>query len=189
MNIFMLDKSPQKSAEMLDSTRVIKMIVESAQLLSTAHRILDGTKLLDYTTGRKKTLWKLPDSRDDILYQAAYVNHPCNIWIRKTSSNYRWLFDHFSSLLSEYTRRYGKIHSSSRLETALSSYPNNLIHGDFTPPPLAMPDEYKTEDFVESYRSYFNGEKLFPKKKPADWKTREIPYWVNKRKLFEEVQY
>jgi len=179
----MLDDNPKIAAKMLDDVRVVKMITESAQMLSTAHRILDGRKILVHTTSRNRTHWELPEPFESNLYKVAYRNHPCNIWIRETTDNYQWLFDHFVALAQEYTLRYGKKHKSSGLIRFLLRYPLNIMDGPLTFPALAMPEEYKSSNFVESYRSYFNGEKLFPKKRPASWKNNEIPSWVDTQKL------
>lgn len=183
MNIFVLDENPYKAAEYLDDTRVIKMILESAQMLSTAHRVLDGTKVVSHTTGRKKTIWCLSGCRESILYKATHINHPCNVWIRESSFNYDWLLHHMIGLIGEYSRRYGKIHKSSELLPYVKRLPKNIIYHEPTPHPLAMPERFFHHDPIIAYRHYFNEEKLFPKNKPASWRTREIPFWIEKSKL------
>ena len=109
MNIFHLDNDPVKAAQMMCDKHVVKMIVEYAQLMSTAHRVLDGTEYYDKTkNGRKIKRWKLNGAAEErLLYKASHVNHPSNIWVRKCNDNYRWLYKHFRALCDEYTRRYG----------------------------------------------------------------------------------
>ena len=175
MNIFYLHNDTVTCAEQHVDKHVVKMILEYAQLLSTAHRILDGTELPALTaTGRKKKVWKLPDDRDSVLYTATHANHPSAIWVRQSDKNYDWLYDMFQSLLSEYTYRYGKIHACSRLENALGRLPNNIPQGPFTEPTPAMPDYCKVAgDSIKSYRNYYINEK----KRMAQWRSRSIPEW------------
>lgn len=96
MNIFVLDKDPVKAARFHNDRHVIKMILESAQLLSTAHVVLDGEKVAAYDV--------------PFLLRPTHVNHPCAIWARATGANYDWLYRLLVGLLAEYTRRYGKVH-------------------------------------------------------------------------------
>lgn len=93
MNIFATYKCPIKSAKYLDSKRIVKMILESAQLLSTAINECGGNG----------------------PYKSNHVNHPCSIWVRQSRKNYRWLLQHFIALCRQYTKTYGKIHKSQRL--------------------------------------------------------------------------
>ena len=89
----------------------VKMILEYAQLLSTAHRILDGTQSVGLSkTGRKQTRYVLPDDRESMLYSATHINHPSAIWCRQSAQNYLWLTDLLNFLCAEYTYRYGKTH-------------------------------------------------------------------------------
>jgi hypothetical protein len=104
------------------------MILESAQLLSTAHRLLDGTQYIGKTpTGRNVKRWELADSRDPVLYQATHINHPSAAWARTSVENYNWLYEHFFGLMLEYTYRYGKNHKcSGDLAYMLACPPYNL---------------------------------------------------------------
>jgi len=112
MNIFYLDNAPKLCAEMHVDKHCVKMILEYAQLLSTAHRVIDGTLVDGYSkTGRKQKRYVLSDSRDTTLYSATHINHPSAIWVRQSEQNYRWLFTLFCELLDEYTHRYGKLHA------------------------------------------------------------------------------
>lgn len=177
MNIFYLDKDIKKCAEMHVDKHVVKMILEYAQLLSTAHRVLDGTISVGLSsTGRKKTSYVLEDYRDSILYSATHVNHPSAIWVRQSEVNYRTLFNLYCALLEEYTYRYEKTHACTRLMGALANPPKNIEYKPFTEPTPAMPDEYKVKnDSVKSYRNYY----IHDKNRFAKWKNRSVPEWFS----------
>ena len=144
MNIFYLHKNPSISASAMTDKHIVKMILESAQLLCTAHHIL------------------APNTVDDILYKPTHINHPSAVWVRPDRSNYVWLYVHFVSLCNEYQKRYGKVHSTERrLMNRLSWLPENIPAVEFTQPPCAMPDLYKiSEDHVQCYRHYYIHEKI-----------------------------
>jgi hypothetical protein len=89
MNIFYIHENPTISAKAMSNKHVVKMILESAQLLSTAHHILDK-------------------STSSELYKPTHKNHPSAIWVRQSYKNYQWLYNHFISLCEEYTKRYNK---------------------------------------------------------------------------------
>jgi hypothetical protein len=175
INIFYLDRDPKTCAQMHNDKHVVKMILEYAQLLSTAHRILDG-KLVEglSKSGRKAKRYELPDQRDSVLYTATHANHPSAVWARKSRQNYFWLFSLFSECLDEYSYRYGKQHATTRLYDSLYSSPNNISVDQFAEPPPAMPDDYKVAgDSVTSYRNYYLGDKV----KMSRWTNREMPLW------------
>ena len=176
MNIFYLHNDPKICAEMHVDKHVVKMILEYAQLLSTAHRILDGTESTVLSdSGRKKKVWKLPDHRDSVLYSCTHANHPSAIWVRQSKANYDWLFKLFVALMDEYTYRYGKIHASQRLYDGLMIAPKNIPAGKFTEPTPAMPDLYKVQgDSIQSYKNYYLGDK----QRMFSWKNRPTPYWI-----------
>ena len=157
MNIFYLDNDPKRCAQQTCDKHVVKMIVESAQLLSTAHHVLDGDV--------------------DGLYKPTHKNHPSAIWCRTTDSNYVWLWCLLVSLCKEYTYRYNKIHKCQRdgLVSRLMTLPTIIPNGDFTPPTPAMPDHYKTDDALQSYHNYYNGSKA----SFAKWTGRSVPSWFN----------
>ena len=179
MNIFVLDLNPKKAAVYHHNAHVVKMILESAQLLSTSHRFLDGEEKTILKNSRRKKVYRLKDKREEKLYQATHINHPCSVWVRESSANYNWLFELFLALNDGYTRRYGKIHKCKSLEHTLKNTPNNIKKGDLTSFALAMPDECKTNDPVESYRNYYKMEKLYRKNgKKNEWFTREIPFFM-----------
>jgi len=177
MNIFYLDHDVTKCAEMHNDKHVVKMILEYAQLLSTAHRVLDGTLSTGLSkTGRKQTRYVLPDDRESMLYSATHLNHPSAVWVRQSDKNYDWLFAMFQALMTEYTHRYGKTHATSRLETYLARVPKNIPQKGFTEPTPAMPDEVKIPgDSIKSYRNYYINNKVHL----ASWKKRQVPEWFN----------
>ena len=110
MNIFILGDSPQESAEMHCDKHVCKMMIEYAQMLSTAHRVLDGNEVIS-----------------ESLYKVAHKNHPCTIWTRTSKENYFWLFRLWKNLSMEYTLRYEKFHASwTKLNMYLEFPPKNI---------------------------------------------------------------
>jgi hypothetical protein len=175
MNIFYLDSSPKLAAQYHCDKHVVKMILESAQLLSTAHRVLDGElghKLS--SNGRKLKDFILKDDRQDVLYKATHVNHPCAVWLRESIQNYLWLYELFVELGREYTYRYTKTHLSlQKLEDILIIPPDNLPSSHLTPFAQAMPDECKHSDAVVAYRNYYKQYKsdicVWTKRSQPDW--------------------
>lgn len=159
MNIFAVDTCPVKSARALPDKLIVKMPLETAQMLSTAHRYLSPD---EYCVQKG-------------LYKKAYFNHPCTIWARTTHENYRWLALHFITLCEEYYFRYGKYHASwTKLWDGLKIFPMNIQEGDLTNFAQAMPDQYKNpNNHVEAYRKYMIAEKHY-----AKWeKGTKKPYW------------
>jgi hypothetical protein len=177
MNIFYLDHDVTKCAEMHNDKHTVKMILEYAQLLSTAHRVIDGVELKGLTdSGRKKKFWSLGDSRDYTLYKATHINHPSAVWSRQSSENYTWLHNMLVALCKEYTYRYGKIHKVERdgLLAQLARLPDSIPSALFTQPTPAMPDAVKVKgDSIASYRNYY----ITNKTHLANWKKRQTPEW------------
>ena len=176
MNIFVVDESPEVSAQSLCDKHVVKMILESGQMLSTAHRYLDGDLYYEMSKGdrpRKIKRWKLNDEREDKLWKATFMHHPCTVWTFETSENYMWHQRHAIALCKEYTYRYGKVHSAENLIDYLSTLPKNIPQGNLTEFAIAMPDEFKVKNSVQSYRNYYNG----AKSRFAKWTLRTQPEW------------
>lgn len=176
MNIFYLHKDPTLCAEQHVNKHVVKMVLEYAQLLSTAHRLLDGVETLSVTaSGRRVKRWQLPDERNGVLYHATHLQHPSALWTRASAANYQWLYDLFVAVLAEYSFRYGKVHATARLIQPLQATPKHIAQHVFTEPTPAMPDNYRIAgDVVQSYRNYYLGSKshLFA------WKNRPTPDWI-----------
>lgn len=157
MNIFVLDSSPSLAAQSHCDKHVVKMILESAQLLCTAHHELDES------------------SAPAGLYRPTHKNHPCAIWTRESVENYVWLYQLFDALCAEYNTRYNKVHlTEEKLLSTLSVAPRNIPQSPATPFALAMPEKYRSLDAVQSYRAYY----LEEKRHIAKWKTI-TPYWWN----------
>ena len=141
MNIFYLDKDPVKAAKLQYNKHVVKMILESAQMLCTAHHCIMGDDA-------------------DVPYKIAHKNHPSTIWVRQSGENYSWLYYHMMALGKEYTKRYGKKHLSiTKCEDKLAILPGGILETGLTKMPQCMPDEYKDECSIQAYWNYYIGEK------------------------------
>jgi hypothetical protein len=187
MNIFYLDHDVRKCAEMHNDKHVVKMILEYAQLLSTAHRILDGVLSTGVSaSGRKKTVYVLTDDRDTVLYSATHINHPSAVWVRQSVHNYMWLAELLEECCKEYTHRYEKVHKVERdglMQALKNQFPTNIPDAPFTGPTPAMPEDVKVLkevytdryelDSLASYRNYY----IQNKTHLANWKKRDVPEW------------
>lgn len=137
MNIFYLHPGPIKAAQYQYNKHVVKMILESAQLLCTAHIELDGDQA-------------------NVPYKATHRNHPSAIWARQSSANYIWLYYHMIGLGEEYTKRYGKVHKTiTKCKDVLKELPINIENNGFSEPPQCMPDEFKQSNAVHGYWQYY----------------------------------
>ncbi len=179
MNIFYLHSDPKVCAEWAVDKHCVKMILESAQLLSTAHRLLDGIEGVGHSaSGRRKKVWILPDIQDYTLYSATHVNHPCAVWVRESARNYTWLWSYLNEHCKEYTYRYGKIHKveQSGLLDALNQLPKNIPRLiNRTPVPSCMDAKYIiSNDAVTNYRNYYKVGKAHL----HAWKNRQPPEWI-----------
>lgn len=183
MNIFYLDDQPEIAARYHCNKHVVKMILESAQILCTAHRVLDGQEYTDFTkSGRRIKRWRLQDSElDNIFYKGTHVNHPCSKWVRKSHMNYTWLYLLLMGLLEEYTLRYKKEHKTSKLTPYLSIWPKNIPINLFTTPPQAMPDHCKMDNTIDAYRLYYLTEKIHM----LQYTNTKIPYWIENSEKFK----
>jgi hypothetical protein len=177
MNLFILSLIQKEIAESMMDKHVSKILLEAVQMLCSARRIVE------------------PD--DDVIneriYKLAHKNHPVTIWCRKSRANFVWALDLAEELHNEWRFRYGhpktKIHKSYRVAMFLRE---NIPSEDafeavgLTPFALAMPDKYKSDDPVLSYRNYYMSEE---KQKIASWcKKRGKPTWyvVNDEALFKK---
>ncbi len=144
MNIFYLDKCPVKAAQVQYNKHVVKMILESAQMLCTAHH--------HYA--------ELNYPMVEVPYKKAHYNHPSTIWARENHYQYQWLYWHMMALGDEYKKRYNKEHLSiTKCKECLSFSPYGIKLGKFKQPPQCMPDEYKDKCSVQAYWNYYIGEK------------------------------
>ena len=139
MNIFYLDKCPVKAAQLQYNKHVVKMILESAQMLCTAHHCYGDR-----------------DQKENVPYKQAHLNHPSTIWARQSRSTYMWLYEHMLALGHEYTRRYNRKHLTIiKCEKFLAKPPVHIQGDEFTQPPQAMPDEYKCNCAIHAYWQYY----------------------------------
>lgn len=158
MNIFYLDSDPVVAAQYHCDKHVVKMILESSQMLCSAHRVLSGNDFCD----------------ERGFYKLAHKNHPSTKWARESYVQYRWLYNLYESLLTEYTKRYEKSHASGRLREELEVCPTNIGTESFKQPPQCMPEQYKIHgNSVQAYRNYYIGDKS----RFAKWAYTDKPYW------------
>ena len=157
MNLFYLHEEPEISAKLHCDKHVVKMIIEYAQMLSTAHRILDGDEYIDASSGRRIKRWRLDPDREDILYKASHINHPSTVWVRENAIQYQYAFDMFTNLCNEYTFRYEKEHlTDTKLRNILNCLPENITLGTWREPPQCMPDDVKVPgDSISAYHKYY----------------------------------
>ena len=160
MNIFYLDKCPDKAARLQYNKHVVKMILESAQMLCTAHHC--------YGSAEQKA---------NVPYKQAHLNHPSTIWARQSKSTYMWLYNHMMALGTEYYVRYGKTHLTiTKCKEFLATPPKHIQGDEWSQPPQAMPDEYKHKDSIIAYWQYYiNGKSHIAGK--TENKYREIPIY------------
>lgn len=151
MNIFYLSSNPAEAAQSHCDKHVVKMIVETAQLLSTAH----------WATGSKGP------------YRKTHINHPSAVWVRSSLANYRWLCQLGLELCYEYTRRYSRRHKSQDSLEWLSDNEPELPDAPFSDPPQCMPDDVKCDDTVTAYRTYYRRYKAHM----AQWRHSDEPAW------------
>lgn len=204
MNIFVLNHNPYTAAAQHCDKHVLKMIIEYGQLMSTAHRLLDGVRT--EATGvwaKPKTFHLLQGERvvekeivkeildeegnhvetriehklvieNPVCYNLTHANHPCGIWTRETDANYHWLQMLFTGTMQEYNRRYGKAHAASQVHPFLSRAPRNIPRGQLTPFALAMPDEFKVQDDAVASYQAFY---VGSKARFARWTNTPAPEW------------
>ena len=152
MNIFVVDEDPEIAAQQLCDKHVVKMILESAQMLCTvAH-----------------------EHGFEAPYRKTHPKHPCTLWVGRSKANWDWLMRHALAMCAEYTRRYGKTHKSrSVIDWCLwQGIKIEFPEKGLTPFAQAMPPQYKNECAVTAYRAYYHGEKA----SFATWKS-EVPQW------------
>lgn len=162
MNLFVLDLDPIKAAQYHCDKHVVKMVLETAQILCTVHHQLDSA----------------PSST---LYKPTHKAHPCVVWAGTNRANYRWTYQLFCALADEYTHRYGGHHTSFvKLHELLQWFPSELPNAKRrTPFAQAMPDQYRRPgEPVVAYRSYYVGEKQrmlkYTRRQPPDWLTLAV---------------
>jgi hypothetical protein len=161
MNIFVLSIIPREAAEYHCDKHVVKMILETAQLLYCSHWITN------------------PDNVPTTAYRKTHVNHPCSVWARESAENYRWLAELGLSLCQEYTFRYGKRHKTEDHLVWLAANMPPLPEVGRTPFRMAMPDEFKCDDPVLAYQAYYLG----AKERMLTFSKRPPPPFVEKKRV------
>lgn len=160
MNIFYLSDNPQEAAEMACDKHVVKMLLESTQLLYTAQHL--SSSCIELCPHQP--------------YKVAHKNHPSAIWARSSYDHYMWLCELGLAYCDEYRFRYGrhKEHACERHLLWLYDNPPELPYNGFEEPPQCMPDDYKQESCIEAYRSYYIGDKL----SFVAYTNRDAPCWI-----------
>ena len=160
MNIFYLSPSALECAQWAIDKHVVKMILETAQLLCSAHHL--------------HPYFKLPSK----FYKLTHKNHPSAIWTRTGLKNYLWLASHGMELCREYTHRYNKVHATTIvMDWLYNHYPDIKFSVDFTEPPQCMPDTFKVpNNAVEAYRNYYVLDKMV--NIDCRWSNRLPPEWI-----------
>ena len=161
MNIFVLSLVPREAAEYHCDKHVVKMILETAQLLYCVHWVTD------------------PINVPATAYRKTHINHPCAVWARESIENYQWLVELGLCLCQEYTFRYGKRHKTQDHLEWLSSHLPPLPTTGRTPFRMAMPDEFKCEDPVLAYQAYYLG----AKERLLTFSKRPLPPFVEKKRV------
>lgn len=170
MNVFCLDKDPVKAAEMMCDKHIVKMILESCQILSA---VIDENYLDEY---KGSTDSKPSNQLGCPGYPPAHVKHPSTMWAIESKGNAKWLIKHLRGLISEYHKRYQNTH---KLEGCVMIYEAQLQYCKFkkdrrTEFTQAITDKrWHRKDPIEAYRTYYNMEKFMF----AKWKLGNIPSW------------
>ena len=139
MNIFVVDNSPTVAANALHDRHIVKMALETAQILCTVAHGLG-----------------LP-----ARYKPTHKNHPCTVWAGANSGNVRWLIKHGIEICNEYTIRFGRTHASEQVIVEVGMLLWDAVPaGERTPFAQVMPDEYRGDDAVEAYRRMYIATKL-----------------------------
>jgi hypothetical protein len=151
VNIFVVHPDPREAARQLCDRHVVKMTLETAQILSAASH------------------------HPDPPYRPTHTSHPCVFWAGENRSNFLWLVEHGLGLADEYTHRYGKVHASASVIQWALAHTDRLPQGDITRHPRCMPREIRdtTAQVVAAYRVYYVLHKPW-----ATWRRgREAPTW------------
>jgi Pyrimidine dimer DNA glycosylase len=152
MNIFITSPDPTDSAFALDDKRVIKMILESAQIMSTAIGLSGG---------------KAP-------YKVTHKNHPVVVWSRQNKANYWWLFNHYKALCQVYYDRFGKRHKTLEHILTWNDGVFLLPEGELIPFVNCTP--HKDKDIFDAYKLTLN-EKWASDKRHPRWTNSIAPDW------------
>lgn len=151
MNIFYTNPNPAICAMEHCDRHMVKMILEYAQMLSTAHHVYGS--------------WTEP------MYKPTHKNHPSSMWVRESNKHYMWLYCLYSDLLNNFEMKTGRKHASSKLQKILKNVPTGIPYNGFVPPPACVPEHFKTNNILESYQNCMID-------KFTEWQSREKPLKV-----------
>lgn len=134
MNIFFLSRDPVEAAQLQHNKHVVKMTLETAQLLSCAHHCFGSTA----------------------PYKKTHENHPTSLWVRSAKAHYEWAYEHLKALSDEYTRRYGRIHKTwTTCAEPLKALPPGIPDVPWEDPPQCMPEAFHNADTLKAYNDYY----------------------------------
>ena len=164
MNIFVLDYDPVQAAQDQCDKHVVKMVLETAQMLSTVQNAFGM----------------------ETRYKPTHGKHPCTLWAMQTAANYDWLVKHGQALSAEYTKRYRKVHAChDMLHNELARNPlGDFRHDIYTEFAQAMPEQYRARSAVVAYRRYYLGEKSGF----ATWTNSIPPVWFQLSDPFHNLR-
>lgn len=194
MNIFVLHPNPKKAARWHADKHVVKMLLESVQMLYTAHWIVAFPFILSKkgpfavsllqkglpTPPSVRTAPKQLKNPSQRGYRPVHVHHPCTVWVRNSKANYVWLCELAIALAKEHRHRWPKSEAHSCEEHAqwLRAHVPDLPDLPLTPFAVAMPAEYKKGDPIKSYRSFYAGSKT-DRGITNRYTNRHKPHWLN----------
>ena len=162
MNIFVLDKDPVVAARYIDDVRLPKMVTESAQMMAASLRRHGATDE------------QMPLTKAGTPYKGGYAHHPCTVWAGDSDTNFLWLANHAITLCQEYKKRFGKVHACQNPIHQMS-HMMPFVGEEMTPFAQAMPDEYKDDDVVKAYRSYYKSKQY--SKGGVRYVRTDVPDW------------
>lgn len=184
MNIFILDKDPVIAADMYCDKHISKMIVEHVQMMTVSYYTTIGVfNKNDYLNKKLEILNlfkdfpRIDDEGNPSPYKITHLNHPCTIWVRESYSNFKWLLTCTLSLCKKYTSIYGKRHLCENICDWMFKNKPNLPDKGLTKFALAMPDQYKTNDDVLSYRLFYISKMSYMK---LNWSLVTPEWFINR---------
>jgi hypothetical protein len=170
MNIFYLSKTASEAAKMHCDRHVVKMILETAQMLSTSHRILEGNEWADYVG----------------MYKGTHKNHPSTVWVRSSVDHYKWTLDLLFHLGKNYTLRYGKIHKTMRLLDSLAVVPESIKDAGYTHTDATVPFVRIAHTTMAKKHTSRSGIIATHQSGGREYQTMNDPAWAREKvRLFE----
>ena len=193
MNIFVLHPNPKKAARWHADKHVVKMLLESVQMLYSAHWVTYypiiltrkgpfAVSMLQKNLPTPPSLQSAPKQLKNPRqkgYRPVHVHHPCTVWARFSRANYIWLCRLALALAKEHNHRWPQNPPSSceaHAEWLLANVPD-LPDYPLTPFAVAMPDIYKRGDPIKSYRAFYKGSKA-DRGITNRYTNRHKPHWL-----------